>query len=127
MKIGISEGKEERPGEAQRIVAHGAADPPSHETAMTYVGRIVSVIVGGTARPEGTPFGEFIRFARVVAVRARTAENAVCEHCEGEANSMLEVVWETGYTDSGRTICEGCQWGVVTEGEESIEFPGEER
>jgi hypothetical protein len=111
------------PDKSPRIIIEGSVEEPSQETLLTYVGRIVHVVVGVPAGAGWTPLGDLFRFARVVAVHPRTPETSICAHCDQEARSAVDVLWESGVFTPSKTICECCIDGVVTSGMELIDFP----
>lgn len=111
------------PDKSPSVTIDGSVEEPSHETLLTYVGRIVHLVVSVPAGAGWTPIGDLFRFARVVAVRSRLPETSICSHCDQEARSAVDVEWESGYFPPGNTVCECCISGVVTSGAELIDFP----
>ena len=102
-----------------RITIHGSANPPD----LTYTGRIIHVIATADHLGGGDFLADLCRFARVKAVTRRTSENAICAHCNSEAHTALDVIWESDYISPDHIICENCLTGLVTSGEELIDFP----
>ncbi len=95
------------------------------EVVPTLPGSVVQLVVGGTIRPEGTPWGEFFRFARVVSVTRLERDPArSCPRCETESPCFsLRLTWESGFqSDDGEVACENCVDGIVTKGSELIAF-----
>lgn len=106
-----------------RITIEGSSEEPSYDELLTYVERIVPVWIGLPAGAGMTPFGELFRFARVVAVHPRTPETSICTHCEQEARSAVDVLWESDFSTPSKAVCECCISGVATSGAELIDFP----
>ena len=97
--------------------------PPDIAEALTFIGGVIHVCVGGEVRSTGTPFFDLFRFARVRSVRQRTAADSICPHCGESAQIAFEVVWESEFTEAQATeVCEHCTDGRVTEGSEALTF-----
>jgi hypothetical protein len=113
------------------IKIEGFAEPPKPEVVQGLVGQVVDVLVGGTIEPEGTLFGEFFRFARVLEVRQRkpSLDTPVCERCQETAAQDIHVEWESEYfSPDGDVLCENCLClgGIVVQGAAAITFGSED-
>src|SRR4029453_2058850 len=105
------------------IKIEGWVTPPSVAEARAFVGQVIHVCVGGEIRGTGTPWFELFRFARVRAVRERTATDRICSHCGESAQIEFEVAWESEFTDAKIIeVCELCTDGRVTSGSDSLSF-----
>jgi len=106
------------------IHVEGWTRPPADAELGNLAGAIVQVLVGGIATQKGTPWGEFLRFARVIKAEAKPAgTTTVCARFETAARWQISVECETDYTSpDGDILCEHSITGVVRSGAESINF-----
>jgi hypothetical protein len=114
---------------AIEIEIQGFAEPPKPEVVKGLIGQVFHVLVGGTVEPEGTPFGEFFRFARVLDVRQKNSllTTLICERCQEATAHEIHVEWESEYISSdGDVLCENCVDGIVVQGAASIAFGGKQ-
>lgn len=110
------------------VKIEGWLDPPSFSDVRDWSGEILNVYVDAEVSPNGTPLGEFFRFARIEAVNERTLENQICPRCGERACIAFEIAWESDIDDAQAAqtvVCEYCAFGRVTKGAELIDFGDE--
>jgi hypothetical protein len=120
----MSESENPAPHAPEKITIEGPADPYSHETLVTLVGKVTWVMINDAViKAEGTPYGDLFRFARITAVTRRAEDDLICANCKQEARSAIEIVWEVEYSNPNHIMCEECINGIVTGGLGEIVFP----